>query len=107
MSPSILFKQDEKIKWICAYNSIRKYFVTAFLTEKYDDVRFFKASDIEFIDNWKKEMISSNWIQVEGQFNDDILTLMSDKLPNPDTRKNTLSEIEIKELYGKYKIDND
>ena len=107
MSPSVLFKPDEKIKWICSYDSVRKYFVTAFLTEKYDDVRFFKASDMEFIDNWKNEMISQNWIQVEGQFDDDILTIMADKVPVRDTNTNMLSETEIRELYEKYKIDND
>ena len=105
MSPLILFKPDEKIKWICAYDSVRKYFVTAFLSEKYDDVRFFRANEMEVIDQWKKEMISQNWIQIDGNFDDDILTIMADKHPMIDT--NTLTETEIKELYEKYKVEDD
>jgi len=107
MSPLILFKPDEKIKWICAYDSNRKYFVTAFLTEKYDDVRFFRACDMELLDSWRKEMIAQDWVQIDGQFDDDILTIMADKSPVHDTNTNTLSETEIKELYAKYKIEND
>lgn len=105
MSPLILFKPDEKIKWICAYDSERKLFVTAFLSEKYDDVRFFGANEMDLIDQWKREMISQDWIQINGDYDDEILTIMADKRPMPDI--NTLSETEIKALYDKYKIDND
>lgn len=105
MSPVILFKPDEKIKWICAYDSERKYFVTAFLTEKYDDVRFFRANELEFIDRWKKELIAQEWVQVNGNFDDYILKIMANKQPKSGC--NVLSETEIKELYEKYKISGE
>ena len=112
MNPFLLYKPDEKIKWIGTVDPNRQYIITIFLTEKYDDIRFFNINDTDYINLWKKEMLSQQWIQIDNIINNDIINqIIADKTPVFDKNtlryENSLDETEIKKLYDTYKIEND
>jgi len=67
--PYILFKPDEKILWICSYDSKNKYFIIAYVSKKYDDIRIITKETIErglnYCCFWKKELLLNKWIEFD------------------------------------------
>jgi hypothetical protein len=60
--PTILFKPNEGIKWICVYDSITEYIIAIYLSVKYDDIRmYYNISDFLFL---KDELLLNEWIQL-------------------------------------------
>lgn len=112
MNSFLLFKPDEKIKWIGTVDTKRQCIITIFLTEKYDDIRFFDINDIDYINKWKHEMLSHQWIQIDNIDNTDIINqIIGYKKPVFDNKtfryENSLDETEIRKLYDICKTDYD
>ena len=59
--PTIFFKPDEDIKWICVYDPITNYINSIYLTIKYDDIRIYNFKDFIWL---KDELLLNDWIQL-------------------------------------------
>lgn len=112
-NPYVLFKPDEKIYWICCYDTNNKYFLSTYITKSFDDIRVIRGETEEKCSNyclsWKEELELNNWIQLENK-SKFILKLIKGKYIKEAmrVRKNysykLLSYTRRQKLYNKYKI---
>lgn len=59
---TILFKPDEGIKWICTRDSTNQYYLTIFLTLKYDDIRAY--ADLASVILMRDELMKNGWVEL-------------------------------------------
>lgn len=112
-NPYVLFEPEEKIYWICCYDSNNKSYLAAYITKRFDDLRIIKKDTIEQCSKyclfWKQELELNNWIQLENK-SKYILKMIKNKHINEamKVRKNysyeLLSYTRRQKIYNKYKI---
>lgn len=123
-NPYVLFKPDEKILWICVYDPKNKYFIIAYISKKYDDIRIITKETTEkslkYCIFWKEELLSHEWIEFE-RYSKYLLKIVRNikkqkmlyenmyvtlSLREKNKLYKTLSNNERQKLYNKYKKSN-